>query len=355
MIEHLEVKNFKSLDQVGLNNLGRINLLLGKNNTGKTALLEALFFLALPSNPGAIMARLYEVRGYQPDKGDAESWNAIFYNWDNAKDIYLKATDLLNEQKTSRLLHISALKGAGKATGSTAVLEAKQFTARIKGLSFRFESQDTSFERKVTSLIRKSGQKQGTEANLNGDQPATFLPARGIVDAQQEARRYSQLEIANRHHEVVDIVRGIEPRLDRLTVIATTAGSVLYGDIQTGRLIPVSLMGDGMLRSLSIALAMINSKGGLVLIDEVENGLHYSVLVELWRMIAQSAQSLNVQVFAATHSDECIRAVYEAVASLGYTDDLRLYRFDLYKNKTSVVDYSAQELSAAIDSQQEVR
>jgi len=355
MIQHLEVKHFKSLESIKLNGLGRINLLLGKNNTGKTALLEALFLLSLPSNPSDVLSRLYEVRGYEAETGSGEVWNSIFRNWDSSEDICFKAVELIDNKTLERLLRISAIKGAGRQTKAMSVLDSNEFASKVKGLTFHFESRDLAFKRTVTGLKRKPGQKQETSPGSKGDQPVTFLPARSIPASQEEARRFSQLEIANRHQGAVEILRVIEPRLKRLTVVATQMGSVLYGDLGAGRLIPVSLMGDGMLRTLSVALALTNSQRGLVLIDEVENGLHYSVLVGLWKTIAQTARVLEVQVFAATHSDECIQAVYEAMNTLEYQEDLRLYRFDLRGDITTVVDYTTQELSAAIASEQEVR
>lgn len=355
MIQHLEVNNFKSFGKIELNNLGRINLLLGKNNTGKTALLEMLFFLSLPTNPGDVLARLYETRGYEPERGSPEPWYAIFHNFKSSKEICLKAVDLIDNSHTERTLRISAIEGTGRQAKAPAVLDSHEFTNRVKGLNFQFKSQELSFKRTVTSLSRKPGQRAEMPQEFEGDQPVTFLPARSLPASQEEARRFSQLEIDNRHLEVVEILQEIEPRLKRLTVVATQTGSVLYGDIDTGRLIPLSLMGDGMLRALSIALAMINTEGGLILIDEVENGLYYSVLVGLWRMIAQTARRLNIQVFAATHSDECIEAVHEAMRALDEQENLRFYRFDLRGDTTTVTHYSDHELAIAIASEQEIR
>jgi hypothetical protein len=244
--------------------------------------------------------------------------------------------------------------GGKSGRPSSGVIEGSELVDTTQGLLFRFKLSDGNrVVREVTDLTRKPGRRAATGSE--GERAVVFIPARGIPDPQEEAQRFSRLEIANRHEAVVEALRLIEPRLKRLTVVATRGGSVLYGDLGGGHLMPVPLMGDGMLRTLSIALAMVNSQGGLVLVDEVENGLHYSVLADLWRMIAQTARRLEVQVFAATHSDECIRALYEAVESLGCQEDLRLYRFDLTGDGTRAVDYSADELSAAIASEQEVR
>lgn len=130
---------------------------------------------------------------------------------------------------------------------------------------------------------------------------------------------------------------------------------MVYGDIGEGHLIPVALMGEGMVRMLSNANAMANSKGGIVLIDEIENGLHYSVLPALWKMIFKTAHMLDIQVFAATHSDECLRAASQVANLQSSPQDLRLFRLDLRNGKTFITNYCADELATAIASDQEVR
>jgi len=365
MIQNLEIQNFRSHRSVELTKLSRVNLLLGKNNSGKTVTLEALFFLSLPYNPRDVFVRLNELRGYGPGTDFEEIWDSLFYNWDRSQEITVAA----EEPSPSGLFQTDQLEGTlflgtrlrirplvGGRTGklSSGVIESSELMDTTQGLQFLFQLADgRSVEQEVTDLTSPPG-RRGTVGG-EGERPVVFIPGRGIPDPQEEAHRFSRLEVANRHEAVVEALRLVEPRLQRLTVVATRGGSVLYGDLGGNHLMPVPLMGDGMLRTLSIVLAMVNSQGGLVLIDEVENGLHYSVLTDLWRMIVQTARRLEVQVFAATHSDECIRALHEAVEALGYQEDLRLYRFDLTANGTRAVDYSADELSAAIASEQEVR
>ncbi len=69
-----------------------------------------------------------------------------------------------------------------------------------------------------------------------------------------------------------------------------------------------------MNRLFGITLALVNSGDGVLVLDEIENGLHYSVLPEVWRFIFQVARRLNVQVFATTHSWDCIEAFQMAAA-----------------------------------------
>ena len=77
--------------------------------------------------------------------------------------------------------------------------------------------------------------------------------------------------------------------------------------------VPLTSMGDGMLRVLQISLNAIQAEGGILLIDEFENGLHHSTQKKIWEFIFSLAKDLNIQVFATTHSLDCLKA-FSAVA-----------------------------------------
>lgn len=360
MIYSLRITSFRCHRQAELPGLSRINLLLGKNNSGKSAVLEALLFLALPANPRDVMVRLNELRGYGPGADQDEIMESLFYNWDRTQEVIIEAADVAGAfpPKTKdtpgwRELRIKATFGAKRENGPGGVIDSASLVGATQGLAFQYRSPVTSVGRTVTDLTPKASRR--TLTDLEDTSAVVYIPARAVPDAQTVAQSFSRLEIARQHEPVVEALRVIEPRLRRLTVVATRGGSVLYGDLGAQHLMPVPLMGDGMIRVLSIALALAGSQNGLVLLDEVENGLHHSALPGVWRMIAQTARRLNVQVFAATHSDECIRALHNAVVSLDAREDLRLYRFDLTERGTRVVDYTADELAAAIESEQEIR
>lgn len=91
MIRSLRIENFRSHRLVELKDMGRINLVLGKNNTGKTALLEALLLLSLPSNPGDVLARMNESRGYGSDPDSEEMWDSVFHEWDHSQDVRVES------------------------------------------------------------------------------------------------------------------------------------------------------------------------------------------------------------------------------------------------------------------------
>ena len=120
------------------------------------------------------------------------------------------------------------------------------------------------------------------------------------------------------------------------------------------RLVPVPLIGEGMRRLLSIVLAIANAPGGIVLIDEIENGLHYSVLPNVWKALADAARRNDVQVFAATHSWECLRAAHE-VFSQEEPYDFRYYRLDREDGEVTCVAYDREMIETSLTMGMEAR
>jgi AAA15 family ATPase/GTPase len=118
--------------------------------------------------------------------------------------------------------------------------------------------------------------------------------------------------------------------------------------------IPLSSLGNGMLRVLGIALALVNAEDGILLIDEFENSLYYSVQSDLWRLIFQIAHRLNIQVFATTHSWDCIKAFQSATQ--GDTQDTgMLIRLESRKHGIGATLFDQSELGIVTREQIEVR
>ena len=120
------------------------------------------------------------------------------------------------------------------------------------------------------------------------------------------------------------------------------------------RPVPLKSLGDGAARFFCIALALANSSNGFLLIDEAENGVHYSVQKDFWSMILKVANRNCVQVLATTHSGDCIRGFAQAAQELGRGSGV-LVRLDKENGHIRAVEYSEDELSVATEQGIEVR
>jgi len=178
-----------------------------------------------------------------------------------------------------------------------------------------------------------------------------LVPARGPWP-EADAARFREVALGKVTREIVEALKVIEGRLDDLRSVPGTA--MVYGEIGLPRLVSLGDMGEGIQRLLSIALGLWTARGGVVLVDEVENGLHHGVLGKVWRLIGEAARRFDVQVFAATHSWECITAAHHAFRET-FPDDLRVHRIEHLNGKVWDVVYGDEEMEAAIETGIEVR
>jgi AAA domain, putative AbiEii toxin, Type IV TA system len=117
--------------------------------------------------------------------------------------------------------------------------------------------------------------------------------------------------------------------------------------------IPLASLGDGIRRLLYILLAFPLAEKGLVFIDEIETGIHHSMMGKLWQMILEFAQAFDVQVFASTHSLDCVRSAGNLAADSAATQELSAHRIDSTRVKS--IDYSFKELAESADLDEEIR
>ena len=93
-------------------------------------------------------------------------------------------------------------------------------------------------------------------------------------------------------------------------------------DLGFGKLVPINVMGDGIRKLLGIIVSMYECKEGMLFIDEIDNGFHYSLTSLLWQTVLESAKNLNVQVFASTHSIDSLQGLAD-ITSKNKVDNMR--------------------------------
>ena len=353
MYHSFSIKNFRCFDDLTLDGLGRINLIGGKNNIGKSALLEALWIHSGPTDPGRIL-RLDLARGLPTPDYTAES---LFYGFDRGSTIELcaqgswgaKPRRLSVYAEENPLIQLG-IGGPGDDWFSIPVPNPP------KRIVLKYSNETGPEVVTKGSWVKDSRNSGNLAIEYDRSKPETsarwspgiFLLSSGPGLSRQDVERYSRLEIDRQQDGVLQILQVVAPALQRLTVLATSPEPRLYADIGTKPLIPVELMGAGMSRILSLALAIASAPGGLVLVDEIENGLHYTVMEKVWQAIAAFARSYEVQIFATTHSHHCIQSACRAFAA-DEEELLQLYSLGYRKGKISAARYDRERLIDAFD------
>ena len=155
--------------------------------------------------------------------------------------------------------------------------------------------------------------------------------------------------------DLVDALRGIDDRIVDLEVLVSEGRPRLHVDLGEGVLLPIELLGDGPVSVARYLVSLVAAKGGILLIDEIGNDLHHTLLPHLWRTLHRAAERLDVQIFATTHSDECLRAVQQVLARR--PNELRIHRLRRRPadQGTTVASYGDQKLAAALEMNAELR
>jgi len=337
MYKSFEIKNFKCFEHLKLENLARVNLIAGKNGVGKSALLEALYLHCDGHNPEILLTfikpRRRPVDLWQQGISMTSLCRGFFRGFDTNQAIQMTGTNLGASTRTIELRLVDhpkhgasdrlALRLSGGGSGP--------FFVSLYGQSFRCDPEPPGH-----AVLAYFG---------GGISP---------IDPRTDSVRFSELTKAGHEQRILRTLRIVEPGLKGLELLVDEGALLLHGRVGLPQPVPLPEMGDGIRRLGSLVLELGVCGNGVLLVDEVENGLHYSVLEDVWRVIAEAARQFNVQVFATTHSRECVGAATEAFKE-SKSDELAFYRLVNIDGKIENTRYESETLADAIETGWEVR
>lgn len=351
----IDINKFRGFPKLNFEDFKDLNLIVGKNNSGKTSVLEAIFLSIGVSNPNLAMS-IDRFRGLLHD--ETEDFRFIFHNLDYSENIKIE-TEFINSSQHRKLIikptyektKSVELKPDDISTNSNINSSVK----KIDGIEFDFsikslkKSKD-NFRKSVLQHTSK-GIKITQPENYNESILGIFL--RPTTTSSDVYERLDKILVKKGEQKFIKALHHID---SRISDISLGAKNMIYFDIGIERLVPIQIMGDGIIKLLSILATIANAENGIVLIDEIENGFHYSVLDKLWESIYDAAKQYNVQIFATTHSLECAKSFNNVQASkLLKEDTLRLYRIEKIKDEFEIFKYDSEILESSFESNWEIR
>jgi hypothetical protein len=385
-LDSLEIRGFRAFEHLRIEKLGRVNLITGKNNVGKTSLLDALWLYAYQGSLDVIWQILEArderkrpqitnpddedelpalvrstLKNYKLNQSQLPSLKYIFHG---RRDIRKKTEPVqigsINFQNESLSIGIGYWYLEKSAIGN-------EQRRRYKPLEFeQREKIDDAFlalwirsGRKIESVYRLD---EPPFAMFRGKEPmfkCLFVFSDGLSDSEI-ADMWDGIVFTSLEDKVIDALKIIAPEIERMNFIGSQTSGEELERIPVVKMqgfdepLPLRSLGEGMNRLLGIALALVNAKDGMLLIDEVESGLHYSVQPDVWRLIFETARRLNVQVFATTHSWDCIEAFQNAVQDSGEEEGY-LIRLENKRNQIISTLFDKRRLDIATREHIEVR
>ncbi len=309
MLTSVEIKNYRGFQHYRMEGLSRVNLLVGKNNSGKTTLLEGIQFLTAAGDP-AVLQEITQRRGEvlietTPAIRQYADIRHLFYEHEFAigSSFSIAGNDGYAPLHAEIELHRSPRPGEPDAT--SVVLK---IVGKAKSIVRVLLSQEGGaiFAPTYSTQIGTKSNKMQTR----------------FVGAESATRRYlAQLwdDITRERKEsyVEEAMRILDPNIESVRILTGASwsgttyskGGILVGMKGQKTLVPLGSMGDGVWRMMVLAASLAFTQGSCLFIDEIDTGLHYSVLADMWKLVITQAVASNIQVFVTTHSWDCIEGL----------------------------------------------
>ncbi len=334
-LKSLHIKKFRALEDFQVDKLGRVNLIVGKNNSGKSSVLEALRIYAGNAHPTLLeeLAQSHDEKwrrdneelevpdtlpfksffsgrkfpapdGLGIEISDGTVKNSVKIEYGLYLEERFVETDADGENmlrvRRRRVFENDLIGFEGEAVGETIFIQVHDENP----VMLRFDNSRGRIRVPLTLMSQKNKPCSYIPTQfISKDELADEWDKIGLTEAQEFVK--NALRIVSPDFEDILFVRNDETDGRYSRSLSRSAIVKLKGEDEP---VPLNSMGDGIFRVLQLFLKLFAAKGGFLLIDEFENGLHYSVQEEVWRLVFELAEEHDIQIFATTHSWDCIES-----------------------------------------------
>ena len=343
MFKKIEIKRFRGIKDAVIGDFKRVNLFFGRNNCGKSSLLDALFLATGLSNP-LLPINVNVMRGY--NKTRLKDLELNFYNLDSAQPIHICV-----ENKEKRNIEISLFENNKRDVSfdtNTIDIHSNVIEGEY-GLKFNFEINDESFESELRFDL-------STTTNTI-DFPKKYVESLRCIYLTPKYDFNTSIQgleniLKNKDEDfIIEGLRFIEPRVKDF--IFTEEGICV--DIGLEKRIPINMMGDGVRKIVALLTVIYDCKDGIVLIDEISNGFHYSVMGNLWNVIIKAAIKNNTQLFITTHDYDSIKGLRDTALNI-YDENVATFKLlRTSDDELKALHYSLESVDYSINQEIEIR
>lgn len=346
-IKNIDITNFRGIDHLNMEDFARVNVFVGQNNCGKSTALEALLFVTGMSNP-YLPQRLNAFRSRNIFSG-VDSLKYIFHNMDFTKSPHLSAS--LFDGDTRELGLSLTYKANGTFDSGVSMLssETKNF---MNTVVLDFEINGSKHQSYIVLNATGGVAEQHIPEAYFEKISTVILPS--DISASNPVNDLGEIIKLQQKPTVIALLQKFDSRINALEVVN---GNVFLGMDGMAELIPLAMAGDGMKRYLNIIAAAANPRTNIILVDEIDNGLHYSAYKKLWEALFALAVETNKQIFVTTHSKETLQKLNQMLEEHpDYRNEMRLYTIEnTLKKGFQAYKYTYEGLSGACENDIELR
>lgn len=347
-IRNINIYNFRGLSALTLEDLCPITVFLGENSVGKSSVLESLFMVTGPNNPFLSL----QVTSLRAHTGiDLNGVRYMFYDSDLSNSPQMIAQFSDSETREIRLIPSYTLEEAVDANQIAHMGNNKQILTGITS-EFVIKTEGSTVTRKSTFERTQDGKLSPTldpnyQESVNSVCLSSFNLNYNVINI------YEELVKSGRKDVVLTAIKMFDSRINS---IEATKDGLFIGYDHLSNMVPLNMAGDGVQKYLSIALYAFHPSTDIIIIDEIENGLHFSAHQKLWKCIFTSATELGKQFFISTHNKETLTCL-SSLVSLNDEYSKMLDVITLTRDADTIVPYhlSGYGLSGAIENDIEIR
>ena len=308
LLEQIRVQNFRGFKDVSINKLSRFTLVAGHNDSGKTSLLEAIFMLSGMMIMD-IPARINSFRDVPVIK--EEDLYSMFYAQEIDREISISGSfgkglvrSLTLKSFTPKTMQYNPSVGNSGVAQQGALRASFKQKFSISEYGERKKSGELTFLSDSNGVLREFSRTK--EIN---DWKCLFLPAKNYFNGLGNLR---SVILENKDYYILRMLQNVDPSIRRLVLV----GDKVFVDTGLSHLLPIQMLGDGLVKiTNACAAVLICRDGGLVCLDEIDNGLHFSAMKDFWFGLTKFASDNDVQIIATTHDYDFLKAVAEEMDS----------------------------------------
>ncbi len=353
MLKSLKIENFRCFQTFELQQLGQINLLVGKNNSGKTSILEAIQLLKSRSNLEPLLQIMlnrgeYILNERRNNRRELDIRH-LFYGHNIHKGSHFSVSANSQDQQ-------EAINFIIESSPQLSLFEEFQDL----NLSMYWLGSQHRFELPLTSTTVPLKYFREIDPELQETNTVIQWLNSSTLTTEKMVEFFDDIVLTPEEAVITTALQIVEPNIDRIASLVSATHSQGATTRFVAKLkdsderIPIGNMGDGMWRILGLTLAIINARNGVLLVDEIDTGLHYSTMSDMWRLIWQTAQRLNVQVFATTHNSDCWQSL-AAIANPEKSGESGITIHRIEKDKPHSVVFTEKQIMIATENNIEVR
>lgn len=356
MITTLEIENFRCFKHLKLEHLSQINIIVGKNGSGKTALAEALVTVLTP------VTRMWQLRDQRKGSGSVlvnlrprdfrGLWRHFFYAMQ--EDSTIRITVSGTEKTDTNQIALYYDKAHSEETVSLSLAENTMNTDADRLAPLVFSQKTATGESKDYRITIASNGVNIAPSPTSLEKEVLFYPANTKHDLGEAAQRFSELSKKGNTTKVVNIIKNLYPFIQDLSIELDLGNPSIFASVEgIKEKMPIQYISEGVYRLLTILLGIVSYPSTIIIIDEIENGLYHETLDEVWRTLLEFAKEYNTQLFITTHSQECLSAA--AKVAEDHEEKFTLLRTEIKNQEWKVKRFNGLGFRMAIEQNAEVR